>query len=280
MTKIFFPEWINKAEKLYNEGLSYRKIAKELKVDRKRISFYLREKGYKSNPKYVRNIDKNKLRKYDYSYAESVFENIDSEEKAYWLGFLYADGYISQGIKNEISLSLKEEDREHLEKFRAFLKLENKKITLKKKEMNNKIYYSYRFCLSNQKIRNDLILLGCLPRKTFKLSFPNSNQVPDYLVRHFIRGYIDGDGCITNHITSKISLEILGTEQFLKGYLEKIDIKNKKIYSFNHSAIKRIVLSGKNAIYVLDDIYKDAHIFMRRKYDRYLSLRRLALKSA
>lgn len=91
----YFPEWINEAEKLYKENLPYYKIAKELNVNRKTINFYLRKKGYQSNPKYVRNVDRNKLRKYDYSYAEHIFEKIDSEEKAYWLGFLYADGHIS-----------------------------------------------------------------------------------------------------------------------------------------------------------------------------------------
>lgn len=46
---------------------------------------------------------------------------------------------------------------------------------------------------------NDLINLGCIPRKTLVLKFPNESTVPKQLIKHFIRGYMDGDGCISTY---------------------------------------------------------------------------------
>jgi len=47
---------------------------------------------------------------------ENFFENIDTKEKAYWLGFLYADGYVSQS-NNRLTLDLSKKDYQQLEKF-------------------------------------------------------------------------------------------------------------------------------------------------------------------
>src|SRR5574344_617267 len=88
-------DWISEAYELYNNGMTYAAIGKKLGIGRKTVSIRLRQLGCKSNVKYIRHVDPIKLRKYDYSYAENVFERIDTEEKAYWLGFLYADGAVS-----------------------------------------------------------------------------------------------------------------------------------------------------------------------------------------
>lgn len=274
-----YPKWVKIAENFYNQGMSYKDIALQVNKNRKTVSNYLRKLGYKSNPKYVRIIDPKKLQKYNYSYAETLFETIDTEEKAYWLGFLYADGYIDDS-KNIIELALKEEDLYHLKKFRSFWHMDDKPISKKIKTIYNKKYIGYRFYISNQKIKKDLINLGCGPSKTFTLKYPDENQVPIELQHHFIRGYFDGDGCITNHRTSKISLEILGTEDFLNGYINWTTIPRNKLYSFNHSNIKRIIYSGKNAIKILDRIYDNAHIFLDRKFEKYLYFRRLISKTA
>lgn len=54
-----------------------------------------------------------------------IFENIDTEEKAYWLGFLYADGCVGSK-ESKVELSLAEKDLRHMEKFRSFIGIENK----------------------------------------------------------------------------------------------------------------------------------------------------------
>jgi len=63
-------------------------------------------------------------------------------------------------------------------------------------------------------MKDDLIALGCIPRKSLLLKFPTSNQVPEHLIRHFIRGYFDGDGHFTN--TEKcFEAGYIGTEDFI-----------------------------------------------------------------
>lgn len=267
------PDWLNNAEQLYNNGLSYNKIASKVNHDRHLVSYWLRKIGYKSNERYLNN---NRIihSKYDYSYAENLFKKIDSEEKAYWLGFLYADGYISEKT-NSIELSLKEEDKNHVELFNKFLNIPGKDIRKKYKNMNGNIYISYCLSIVNKKIKNELIKLGCFPQKTFKLSFPNSNIVPDNLINHFVRGYFDGDGCVTSSNSAIVSLEILGTTDFLSGYLNWIGIHHNKICGFFHSNIKRVIYGGKYAIYILDKMYNDATIYLKRKHEKYLYFRRL-----
>jgi hypothetical protein len=115
-----------------------------------------------------------------------IFQNIDTEEKAYWLGFLYADGCV-HSQENKIELGLAEKDYEHLNKFRNFLQIKNK-IAYRDSTK------SYRLSFRSKKSKQDLIALGYIPCKSLLLHFPNSQQVPDYLIKHFIRGYFDGDG--------------------------------------------------------------------------------------
>ena len=264
---IVYPNWINTAEKLYKEeNLPYYKIAEIVGANRKTVSYYLRLKGYKSNPKYVREIDPEKLCKYK-NKNRDIFEKIDNEEKAYWLGLLYADGNVSDS-RNSIELSLKEEDYNHIVKFKNFLGAENK-IRKKIKNMNGKQYIAYGIGISDAKIKNDLINLGCCPRKTKIITFPTKNQVPDEFIRHFVRGYFDGDGCISHGSTSKVTAEILGTEEFLTGYSNWTGLHKNKINSFKHSNIRRVIYSGPYAMIILNKMYKNSSIYLDRKYELY-----------
>ena len=117
-----------------------------------------------------------------------------------------------------------------------------------------------------------MIIHGCHPNKTFELKFPTF--LPNELKSHFIRGYIDGDGCIYVN-NKKISLEVLGTNEFLKGYKEWANEGNSKIYNCSKSEIKRVINSNKQALNILERIYKDATIYLERKYKKYIDFCRL-----
>lgn len=272
-----FPSWIDEAKKLYTQDKkTYKEIGETYNVNRKTVSKYLKLSGVSSNEKYVRKVNPDKLRKYDYNICESVFKKIDTEEKAYWLGFLYADGCINIG-GSKIELFLKEDDVEHLKEYRKFLGLEEKPLF--KKEKDGKI--GYRFEFSSYVVKNQLIKLGCLPQKTHILKFPTEEQVPRNLIHHFIRGYMDGDGCIYVS-NNKISLEILGTYDFLEGYKNWVNLGNSKIYSFKHSEIKRACNSNTQALDILSRIYNNANIYLKRKYEKYINFavqQRKSLKS-
>lgn len=274
-----YTEWIAQATQMYERGMKFYQIAKELGVDRKVVSFRLKQLGYQSDQRYVRQVPAEKLRKYDYSYADQIFRVIDSEEKAYWLGFLYADGNIDEDC-NTLSLALAEEDLSHLDKFRSFMGLSNKKLHKKNKMLNGKNFVSYEFSCTSKVIKSQMISLGCVPKKTYSLEFPSENIVPNYLTSHFVRGYIDGDGSITTGTDSVIVLDVLGTENFLTGYQQWTGLHQNKIHAFNHtSRVKHSMYGGVAAIYILDKLYEDATIYLERKHDKYLSLRRLRLKT-
>ena len=103
--------------------------------------------------------------------------------------------------------------------------------------------------------------------------FPTEQQVPFYLIRHFIRGYFDGDGWFTN--TSEcFQVGIIGTQDFINGFLQVIENINKtnKIFEVHRSdGAKRYVFGAyQDVLNFLNWIYKDANIYLDRKYEYYL----------
>lgn len=145
-------------------------------------------------------------------------------------------------------------------------------------KISNKISYrektkSYRISFRSDKCKQDLINKGCIPRKSLLLNFPTYNQVPQNLMRHFIRGYFDGDGWFTN--TEKcFQIGIIGTENFIIGFLNEIENINKKNKIFTvhrEDGAKRYVFSAyQDVLNFLNYIYKDSSIYLDRKYNHYL----------
>src|SRR5208283_1927300 len=167
----------------YVSGLSAMKIAKKYLLD---------ERKYHRVIKIISlagiEIRDSSQRRQQYSIDEHVFDNIDTEEKAYMIGFMFAD---AGRVQNSILICLHQRDRHILERFNEILK-SNKPI---------KTYIRYdgsinnRVDICNKKLCTQLEKLGIVFRKTFKIRFPT--YLDDGLVKHFIRGYFDGDGCLT-----------------------------------------------------------------------------------
>jgi hypothetical protein len=212
--------------------------------------------------------------KRNYNINEKYFDVIDLPEKAYWLGFLYADGSNFEE-RNYVSLTLKEEDRYILEKLKNDLKSEQPIIEIHNKQFN-KIYPN--LTIKNKNISEQLKNKGIVQNKTFICRFPNwleEKYYPD-----FIRGLFDGDGCISighkkqnNYLYFSIDL-INGNYDFMtriENILNnKSNMSHKKIYL--HNNIFRIGYSK------MDDIHKfykyiyyndkDFH-YLKRKKDKF-----------
>ena len=119
---------------------------------------------------------------------------------------MYADGYVGKET-NHIEIALQPTDVCHLEKFSKFI---NYNGTIQKSDIRVRI--SFR----DKEMHDDLVSLGCVPQKSLILNFPKEEQVPKYLLRHFVRGYIDGDGYIGMNSYGRGRLGITcGSEQFL-----------------------------------------------------------------
>ena len=96
--------WKEVSDKYLYGNISLTKLSKEYKIDRRTLSSYLKRVG-------ITIVNRQNICKFN----EHVFDNIDSEEKAYWLGFIFADGYISSQEGNyNFEISLKGSDKEHL----------------------------------------------------------------------------------------------------------------------------------------------------------------------
>ena len=214
----------------------------------------------------------------------NYFDKIDTEEKAYWLGFLFADGNVSRDsyirkngtIKNgnyKIEISLKSEDIEHLEKFSKAIDY-NKPIKVSKASFRKE---RCRLQFNNKHMWNTLNNLGCIPCKSLKLKFPNINIFKNkWLIYSFIRGYVDGDGNIgyCNKEQSRMQLRILGTKDFLTILQKLLPLESdNKLYKKDN--IYELVFNDKRGAYVTSILYNGASVYLDRKYKRYRNFCRL-----
>lgn len=220
-----------------------------------------------------------------YSLDEHYFDTIDTEEKAYWLGFLYADGCNFEK-RHCVSLGLQEQDKDAIEKFCSCIGFNGPIKFININSKNPKWSNAYRVYFNSQHLSDRLKELGCFERKSLTLDFPTENQVPDYLIRHFVRGYFDGDGSfivarnytrILKNVYKKFKISIISTEQFCvklqKLLVSKIGIDptiGKRFKDKDTSTRYIEITNTKKTFLFLDWLYKDATIYLNRKYNKYV----------
>lgn len=206
--------------------------------------------------------------KQGYPRNEYYFNKIDTEEKAYWLGFLYADGCVH--INNyEISINIT--DRDHVEKFKTAIGAINHKIT----ETNDKRFSNaktlYQFTIKDKQLHQDLIKWGCIPQKSLLLNkIPN---IPRDYVSHFIRGYFDGDGSL-HYLqgTNNYRISFVGTKNFLND-IQKELITNVSLQSGGTGKAYTLQIAGRKQVErILNYLYNNSteSIRLNRKYQTYL----------
>jgi intein-encoded DNA endonuclease-like protein len=218
-----------------------------------------------------------------YTLNENYFDSIDTEDKAYFLGLLYADG-CNHRNSNRVVITLIEKDKHILESFNEYLNhskpLYFRPLSNKNKNWND--CYALNIC--SAKISEKLSSLGCVVAKSLILEFPTEEQVPDYLIRHFIRGYFDGDGHFSKSVTKKernnYNFSIISTYNFCIKLKEicKLKLKiNSRIarYKNRNEITCDFRISGYYQVYkFLDWIYEDCTLKLNRKYQRYLDYKK------
>lgn len=243
--------------KYLNENYTLKQLGREFNCAYGTIRAVLNKHGVQSR--------KNKQ---GYPRDEFYFNKIDTEEKAYWLGLLYADGCINS--KNyEISIGLI--DKEHVEKFKNAIGAINHRIfeCSDKRFANAKIFY--QFSIKDQQLHNDLIKWGCIPQKSLTLTkIPN---IPRDLVSHFIRGYFDGDGSLHYlQTTNNFRISFIGTEKFLKDIQKELDVTKIKLARGTGNAFVLQISGRKQVERILNYLYNNSTEETRldRKYQKYL----------
>lgn len=249
----------NVIQQLYATGLSCQKIANQLNCSESYVNKKLRSLNItkRSNSIYRRR-----------SWNENFFSVIDTEEKAYWLGFLYADGCVHDKSNGQKLISLAVKDKEVIEKFIKALEGD-----FEVKQYND-VYGIY---LTSKIMFNDLSKLGCVPRKSLILTFPIINKK---LIHHFIRGYFDGDGTVficnpknknkTATIYKSIGIGICGTFELLNILVQHAPINFPKKDKRKEGNIWYSSISGsKRAAAFYNYLYQDATVWLNRKKNKF-----------
>ncbi len=197
---------------------------------------------------------------------EEFFENIDSEEKAYILGLLIADGsviYPSTRKRTPLwSITLHDNDRYMIERIVQVIGIHKKISHTRNESILN---------VTSQKMVDDLAKYGVVPRKSFITYYPKLQDTRQN--RHLIRGIFDGDGCISSNICS-----FYGTERLLidikKVLNHEAAIETGKITKRYTNGVDSFSFSARDKLSKFYHyIYDDANIFLERKYEKFKILK-------
>ncbi len=205
---------------------------------------------------------------------ENFFSKIDVEDNSYFLGLLESDGSIvdTQYREKQLNLRLQYRDAHILESLKTSLKFDGD-IGFSKRAQS---HHQDRATLwvSSDKLCNDLIKLGCTPRKTHTLKFPTYKQVPRHLIHHFIRGLFDGDGSI-KEIDNAFHFTVAGTEDVCcniqRVLIEFLGLSKTKIYK-QKNTISVNYGGNQNCRKIYNFLYKDAIHFLTRKRDKFIQV--------
>lgn len=213
-----------------------------------------------------------------YTYNSDFFHSINDEKTAYWLGFIAADGCVFEKEDGyRLKIGLQEKDMSHLEKFCADLE-SNLSVKTQAVKVNGKAYGTSSVQVNSTKLCRDLISHGIHPQKTFTLKMPS---IPNNLMRHYIRGFIDGDGCYyinkrAGKDTYRYAIEIVGgSYQFLEGlknHLQDNDISSN-IYRKRDKNWKLVITRREDIVKTIDYLYLDSSIYLDRKQIKALDMK-------
>lgn len=228
-----------------------------------------------------------------YKFNKDKLSVIDTEEKAYWLGFIWCDGY--NGIRNrnnkttyEFKLSLQVADIEHLGKFKLFMesthpiKIYESKTSFKKDNNEARILIA---STPFGKLLDEKY--GLIPHRTDVAKL--IKNIPNNLLNHFIRGVLDADGSFSSYTTKNGEYIVTKHNLQFTTNIGLLDFINKTLYDEGLSKLEKrnyyqrhenadgdcrtLMYSGKpNCQKILDWIYKDATIYLDRKYKKYIEV--------
>lgn len=200
---------------------------------------------------------------------KDYFKEINTSDKAYFLGFIMADGYMYKRTENlyRFGLKIKSSDDDIIKKLCTYIDYPLEKIVYRNQERNGTISELVEIQINDQTFCSHLINLGIIPKKSGKEIMPNCNG---YEI-DFIRGFIDGDGWVYRHSCST------GQDRFAIGccssslsILESIQVYIKDNLNIDMHISERLgVYKCENA-----SKYKVFKLLNRIYYDNCLSLDR------
>ena len=243
----------------YEDGKSAYAISKEKGVSSGTIIRLLERTGC--------NVRSKSKAHQTYDICDNYFTKIDTPDKAYWIGFIVADGSIEKMCDSWVlSISLKESDRDHLLKFRK---------ALSSTHPIKKYRAAYKIAIGNKTIGSDLVRHGIMPNK-WQVVQPL--KIEEHLLPHYWRGVFDGDGCIDFPEPHRMRLRLtMGSKGMVDGFsLWANDVCDGRIRSsvlHERETLYVYGTSGALASVLAAGLYDDSSVAIRldRKYNLYRS---------
>lgn len=250
---------------LEEEHGSYKDVARTLNKDSAVIKRVTQEHGiiYDYRP-YNKNL------KHDF------FSVIDSPEKAWLLGFLWTDGSVRKVSDKscQIRLSIQMQDEPMIDKIKNWLHIDTKTLYDRRE---NKECAGIEF-ISNQ-IFEDISKYGIVPNKTYVTNSLHIDKIPEQFQRDYIRGIFDGDGILS--FAGDINEVSCG---FISHFYESVAEFQTFVDNKIDKTVHNIIITEKGKSYthwrgrkqvtkILDLLYKDATVYLPRKYEKYLKIK-------
>lgn len=255
----FTKEQIKEIIKEYNSGISLKKVGEKYGTNEVTLSKILKEN----------NIDITKLDRYGkhiyFNLNNRIFENIDTEEKAYWLGFILADGYIDAKYQH-LEVGLREDDKEHLEKLKKFLNADTK-LRYKAKTK------SYTLYICSKDICRDLKKHGVENAKSLTCRLNMDIMNNPKLRNHYLRGFWDGDGSVYITKENRFQISFVKNQYIINDIRENISqFKDMKPQNKKGTQGYQISIAHKKSLDFIKDIYKDSHVYLDRKFNKIIAV--------
>lgn len=238
---------------LYQQGLSASDIVTRYPIHDQTVYNILERHGIKrrTRSEAVRTYARN----------EHAFDIIDTEEAAYWLGFIAADGNVSNG---RLRIGLSTKDANHLRKFATWISPDRPIYT----GTNNLGRPVSTIEIGSQHLADTLAQHGIVPRKTYLMKHLPAVSTP--LVRHFLRGYVDADGYISLRHQYGATFGVVSfnqeiVEEIQNRLIQELGVTRTSIihsgvaWHYRQYGTKQV---SKIAAY----LYQDTQVYLDRKY--------------
>ena len=239
----------------------------------------LKEVGVHLNISYWTVLDRLKRAGVRKTIKHSINHNSFNDfnvNSCYWAGFIAADGNIHSKHKS-VGIELSEKDSEHLRKICRYVGRDTK-LWFRERKLNNKKFKMVSVSLQSKQIVDDLYNnFSIVQNKSFILKSPQN--MPKKFNKHFVRGFVDGDGSIGWHKHNKNPRihVISGSYDILEWIVGTIKEETKKcsnvlVHKRKDNNIYNFEINGKQTYKVLDWLYhnSDETIRLDRKYKRFI----------
>ncbi|HEX9374253.1 MAG TPA: hypothetical protein VF897_24780 [Roseiflexaceae bacterium] len=195
--------------------------------------------------------------------VRDYFHTIDTAEKAYWLGFIAADGTVDDRPRRySLTIDLQPRDLHWLQRFRDIIA---PGATITQHDQR-----SYSLSIGSKELVTDIVRLGIRRRKSYNLTWP---AVPEQFAITFLLGYFDGDGSFTPRAGRRnYQWLLLGTLDFLwvaREYIQRyvgVEIK-EPVRAHKHISphLYRISANGPRAP-IIDRVLNASGLGLPRKH--------------